>query len=184
MDNKNNLQTSPENTNDVENISKIRDILFGNNMNEYEKRFELLEEKLAKSVAENKQELDQKLSALDFFIKKELKSFGEQLTEEEEARERFDKKLLNNIEELEQTFKRFKQTTHENTSEDRQHFMEVTNGLGEQILSLKQSLQNRIDDNNNQLQTNKVDRSSLAIMLTDLAYQIAGENDTPKDKEQ
>ncbi len=179
MENKENLQqptTTP--SNDVENISKIRDILFGNNMNEYEKRFELLENKLAQSIIENKQELNKKLSVIDFFIKKELKKFNEKLKEEQETREEFDKKLLASSEEMEQTLKQFKQITKDNLLEDKAHFQEITKGLSEQISSLKQNLQERIEQNNNQLQTNKVDRSSLAIMLNDLAYKIAGDNDT------
>ncbi len=175
MENQNNIQQPT--TNEVENISKIRDILFGNNMNEYEKRFNFLEEKINRAIAENKQERDKKLSAMDFFIKKELQTFNTRLTEEEEARRNFDKKLLANIEELEQTFTRFKQTTNDNMSDDRENFKTITNDLSEQILLLKQNINERMEHNNNQLQTSKVDRSSLAIMLTDLACKLADENE-------
>ncbi len=179
MENKENLhQPAAAPAGDVENISKIRDILFGSNMNEYEKRFELLENKLSQSIIENKQELDKKFSAIDFFIKKELNTLNEKLREEEETRENFEKKLLTDTEELGRTFKQFQQAANDSLAEDRNYFKEITNNLNEQISSLKQNLQERIDKNNNQLQTHKVDRSSLAAMLTDLACKIADENDT------
>lgn len=170
--------------NEIENISKIRDILFGNNMNEYEKRFELLEEKLAQSVAENKIETDKKIAALDSYLKKELKILNEKLIEEEEARIKSDKKLLMDIESLEESLKKFKQSTSDSFSENYQQIMELSNNTNDQINALSKNLQTRLETSANQLQTNKVERSSLAMMLTDLAYQIAGENEPDNSESQ
>lgn len=177
------LDAMTDASNEIEDISKIRDILFGNNMSEYEKRFARLEDKLAQSISENKVETDKKISALDLFLRKELKSLGEQISEEEESREKSDKKLLAEIESLEQSLKKFKQATNDNFSEDRQQVMEMGNTLGDQISNLSKALQNRLEDSNSLLQTNKVERSSLAMMLTDLAYKIAGENETSEDEQ-
>jgi len=163
--------------NEIENISKIRDILFGNNMNEYEKRFDQLEEKLAQSLAENKTETDKKIAALDSYLKKEFRMLNEKLIEEEESRIKSDKKLLMDIESLEESLKKFKQATSENFSENHQQLMELSNSTNEQINALNKALQARLETTANQLQTNKVERSSLAMMLTDLAYKIAGENE-------
>ncbi len=166
---------------EVENISKIRDILFGNNMHEYEKRFESLEEKLNNSIMENRQETDKKISNLENFIIKEIKQLNEKLVEEEAARIKSDKKIIDELETLEENLKRFKQSTSDNFSDDRQHFLEFSNSISEQIAELNKSLQSRIENVSNSLQTNKVERSSLAMLFTDLAYSIAGEQNTDKE---
>jgi len=161
--------------NEVENISKIRDILFGNNMNEYEKRFEQLEQKLANSVQENRIEADKKINALETFLRKELKMLNEKNLEEESARIKSDKKIIAELEALEESLSKFKQSTADNFSEDREHFLQFSNSIGEQITELNKSLRERMEEISNQLQTNKVERSTLAMLFTDMAYNIAGE---------
>ncbi|UTW66303.1 hypothetical protein KFE94_16880 [bacterium SCSIO 12643] len=165
--------------NEIENISKIRDILFGNNMNEYEKRFEKLETKLALSVAENKAEADKKMASLEAYFKNEIKILNEKLIEEEDARKKSDKRILSDIESLEESFKKFKASTADNFSANNQQLLSLSNTMSDQMTELNKSLINRLDNSSNELQNNKVDRSSLAMMLTDLAYNIAGENESP-----
>ncbi|MGB0805541.1 MAG: hypothetical protein ACPGRC_02555 [Salibacteraceae bacterium] len=164
--------------NEIENISKIRDILFGNNMNEYEQRFEKLEEKLAQSVAENKADTDKKMASLEAFFKNEIKSINNKVVEEEESREKGDRRLLTEMDALEDSLKKFKQSTSDNFSESNQQLLDLSNRISDQIAELNAALLNRLESNTNQLQSSKVDRSALAMMLTDLAYNIAGENET------
>jgi membrane-associated HD superfamily phosphohydrolase len=166
------------NTNEIENISKIRDILFGNNMNEYEKRFEQLEDKLALSIAEGKAETDKRISTLENYLKQEIRQLNDKLTEEEEMRIKSDKKIISDLESLEESLKKFKQSTGDNFSAVNQQIMDLSNTTNEQLTSLRKALQDRLESASNQLQTNKVERSSLAMMLTDLAYKIAGESET------
>jgi type VI protein secretion system component VasK len=164
--------------NEIENISKIRDILFGNNMNEYEKRFEKLETKLALSVAENKAETDKKMASLEGYFKNEIKILNEKLVEEEDSRKKSDKRIISDIESLEESFKKFKVATADNLSANNQQLLDLNNAMSDQMTELNRSLINRLDNSSNELQNNKVDRSSLAMMLTDLAYNIAGENES------
>jgi hypothetical protein len=178
---KTNQETIP---NEIENISKIRDILFGNNMSEYEKRFELLESKLAESVAENKAETDKRISALEIYLKQELKQLNEKLVEEEESRIKSDKKIIAEFESFEESFKKYKQATSDNFSEVNQQIMELSNSTNDQLTSLRKALLERLELASSQLQTNKVERSSLAMMLTDLAYKIAGENESENPQSQ
>ncbi len=165
------------NSNEIENISKIRDILFGNNMNEYEKRFEQLENKLAQSISEGKAATDKRISTLENYIKQEIRQLNDKLNEEEESRIKSDKKIVADLESLEESIKKFKQNTSDNFSEVNNQIMELSNNTNDQLASLRKTLQDRLESAQNQLQTNKVERSSLAMMLTDLAYKIAGEND-------
>ncbi len=178
-------KVAPENNpNEIENISKIRDILFGNNMNEYEKRFEQLEDKLALSIAEGKAETNKRISTLENYLKQEIRQLNDKLIEEEDSRIKSDKKIISDLESLENSLKKFKLSTSDNFSAINQQIMDLSNATNEQLVSLRKTLQDRLETTSNQLQTNKVERSSLAMMLTDLAYKIAGENDIDEAKNQ
>ena len=175
-----NSKKSPEKLStpsEVENISKIRDILFGNNMSEYEQRFEQLEDKLAKAIAESRSDADKKIASLETLLKKEFKLLNDKVLEEEESRIKSDKKLMAEIESLESSLGKFKQQTSENFADVNQQIHQLNLELNEQLNQLKNTLQERMDASTSQLQNNKMDRSALAMMLNDLAYKIAGEQD-------
>ncbi len=106
------LENAP---NEIENISKIRDILFGNNMSEYEKRFKNLEDKLAQSVAEKKAETDNRMTSLESFFKNELKIANNKLEEADEARQKGDRKMLTEVEALEESLTKFKNAISESS---------------------------------------------------------------------
>jgi exonuclease VII large subunit len=176
-----NKESLDSGSHEVEDISKIRDILFGNNMNEYEKRFDLLEKKLAHSISENKEETEKKILSLENYLRKEFKLLNDRLQEEEDSRMKSDKKIIMEIESLEEGLKKFKQTTSDNFSEEHQQMHELSNSLNNKISELSKSLQERMESYANQLQNNKVERSSFAMLLTDLAYKIAGEQDSDQE---
>jgi len=125
-----------------------------------------------------------KIASLDSYLKKELKMLNEKFIEEEESRIKSDKKLLMDIESLEESLKKFKQVTNDNFSENHHQMMEFSNDTNNQITALNKALQARLENTANQLQANKVERSSLAMMFTDLAYQIAGENEAESAESQ
>src|SRR3984885_10504806 len=68
------------------NIDKIRDILFGSNMRDYEQRFSRLEEALKKESADLRDSTRRHLEALDTFVHKELSALQGRLTAERDER--------------------------------------------------------------------------------------------------
>src|SRR5438094_3400039 len=55
-----------------ENLDKVRDILFGAQLRDSDRRFSRLEETLAKQVTELREESRKRLDSLEAFLKKEL----------------------------------------------------------------------------------------------------------------
>src|SRR3974390_155448 len=64
------------------NVDKIRDILFGANMREYEKRFARLEEKLTKSSDALRDDLKKRFDSLESFMREEMESNNQRLKAE------------------------------------------------------------------------------------------------------
>ena len=68
------------------NLDKVRDILFGVQMRDYEKRFSRVEERLAKDIAEMKEDVRKRLEALEGYTKKEVESLEDRIKSEQETR--------------------------------------------------------------------------------------------------
>src|SRR5712692_4010154 len=64
-------------TAEVANVDKIRDILFGSQMRDYEKRFARMEDRLAKDAAALREDLKKRFDALESFAKQEIESVGQ-----------------------------------------------------------------------------------------------------------
>src|ERR1700735_5916501 len=63
------------------NVDKIRDILFGSQMRDYDKRFGRLEERLIKDAESLRDEMKKRFEALEGFVQKEIESLGPRLKE-------------------------------------------------------------------------------------------------------
>src|ERR1700734_3535805 len=68
------------------NIDKIRDILFGSNMRDYEQRFARLEEALKKESSDLRETTRRHLEALESFVHKELAALEVRLNAERDER--------------------------------------------------------------------------------------------------
>ena len=61
------------------NLEKIRDILFGAQAADFEKKFARLEERLLKETADSRAETKKRFDSLETFIRKEVESLAERL---------------------------------------------------------------------------------------------------------
>src|ERR1700728_3384732 len=74
-------------------VEKIREILFGSQIKNYETRFARLEEALARETSEIKETMRRRLESLEAFFKSETESLSARLKAERDERE----ETLNNI---------------------------------------------------------------------------------------
>ncbi|MBN1199348.1 MAG: hypothetical protein JXA23_08350 [Bacteroidales bacterium] len=177
-----NNQTNPNEAPDElenEKISKIRDILFGNNISEYEQRFKAVEERLNLSVSELSDDTSNKLKDLELFVKEELKTILTQLKQEESERNEAVRKLQKEFDTLEDKLARLKESTNDAHRDIRQFMKDKNHELETLFKQQMKEIKNHVDEDLNVLRTVKTDRSSLAILLTELAMKIAGKEDKP-----
>ncbi len=160
---------------EIEEIKKIRDILFGSNMNEYEKRFSLLEQKLNNSLEDARQENEKRLLLLEDYVKQELKSLQEMIAAEKEARMKNEKRTQEDIAHIEEQANIFAEKTTKKFSETRSQILELGKSLGDKMNQQEKKLSEKISSVDSTLQSNYADRSSLALMFTDIARKLSGE---------
>lgn len=161
----------------VENVDKIRDILFGNQMRDYERKFTRLEERIMKEVTRLREESDKRFDDLETYLNKEVESISMRLNNEQKARSEAEKLLGD---EMSKSFKLLEQKL---TDMDNQ-FSDTTRELRQQILDQSKILSSEISkkyDETNQtlersaeeLREEKMDRTALSSLLTELAIRIS-----------
>jgi len=151
------------------NVEQIRDIIFGGQMREYEKRFAEIEERLFRESAAMREELSERLTRLEAAIYQELKKLGESGLRERSERLQTTQSLENNVaslgENLNAQLKSLDQRSSQNLGEARQQLQDK---LSAAIAKATQQLQ----DLDQRLGHDKAGRVELATLLTDLAQRL------------
>ena len=68
------------------NLDKVRDLLFGGQMRDYDRKFARLEERLVKETSELRDDVKKRLAALEGYMKAEIESLSDRLRAEQDAR--------------------------------------------------------------------------------------------------
>ena len=89
-----------EEQNGGENVDKIRDILFGEEMRVYERRFNELDQRLVREQQKLKDELGSRLTKFEGFMKKEIEKLTEKDKQEKKDRVDAVKMLKDNLQEV------------------------------------------------------------------------------------
>lgn len=183
-------QSQPANGNDVEqpdigNIDKIREILFGGHMRDYEKRFTRVEERLTKESLDLRDDTRKRFDALEAFIKSEFAALVERLQAEQRTRDEAVLGLWRGVHETGQAFTAKLAEVSEQSaraqSDLRQQILAQSKELSEDIRQKQDEttalLQREVADLNH----GKTDRSSLATLLTEMALRLNNDLKMPAD---
>lgn len=165
-------------------LDKVRDILFGAQSREFEKRFSLLENRLLEESRALRQELIRSFDDLKAHMNQEVQGLIEQLHQEQGQR-------ATNIQDMGQVVKnvesQLSQRVTELTQQASNQFRTLGTDLQEQKAELMEQHQQAIDRIETQhrqavrdLQSEKTDRAALAEMLMEVALRLKV---GPKDSE-
>jgi len=165
------------------NIDKVRDILFGGQMRDYERRFQRLEERLIRDTAELRDEIRKRMAALEQFVKQEAASLADRIKTEHDERTDATKELARDARESAKAFEK-------KTGQLDDHIGRVQRELRQQILELQQRLTDdvgkkidevvvRVSKETGELRTDKADRATLAELLTEMALRLTNELSIP-----
>jgi hypothetical protein len=163
----------------VGNVDQIRDILFGTQMRNYEKRFVRLEERLSKELTQLREDTRKQFSALETFFKNELEELIERLAGEQKERTLRDEQLGAELEALSKALEAKAAELDEKltkTARDiRQQLLGQSKTLSDDIQAKYAELSASLEREAEDLRTAKLDRSKLSEMLTQLALNLTNE---------
>jgi len=160
----------------VENLDKVRDILFGTQIRDTERRFGRLEERLIKDTADLRDETRKRLESLEGFIKKEMSSMVDRLKAEQGQRGEAVKELATELKEQAKSFGQRSTELQEQLAEAqreiRQELLDQTKSLRDELAAAKADSAAELERATGELRTDKVDRASLADLFTQLAARL------------
>lgn len=167
------------------NIDKIRDILFGSQARDFDRRFSRLEDRLIKDVAEMRDETRKKLDALEDYIKNEVKSLTERLVSEQNSRLDSARELSNELKELSHNFDRKVTNINEqhakSESDLRQQILTQSKNLTEEIQKRHSDALSNLERESSEIREDKADRTAIANIFTEMAMRLTNDFKLPTE---
>ncbi len=160
-------------------VDKIRDILFGPQIKNYEARFARLEETLARENAQIKDMMARRFESLEGFVKKETEALASRLKAERDERAEAARDLARDLKSASETLTKkiveLDNKTAEAQSGLRQDLLAESRKLMDELRRRTDDITSLLEKRATELRTDKADRSLIAALLADMAMQISGE---------
>jgi hypothetical protein len=168
------------------NVDKIRDIIFGSQMRDYEKRFSRLEQRLTADAQALRDDTKKRFETLEAFVQKEFDSLSQRLKAEKSERGEAVKELTREFRETAKTSdKRLSQIDDQLAKEAaalRGQLLEQSKQLAAEMEAKHRAVSSELDREAQALRTDKADREALADLFTEMAMRLKNELKLPKAK--
>ncbi|MBT8446158.1 MAG: hypothetical protein HKO62_04585 [Gammaproteobacteria bacterium] len=162
---------------DDKNVDKIREILFGGQMRDYDQRFELLEEKLAQQFQSLQQDVRRDLDALEDFARMEVERLGESQQKEKQERAEALETVAGSVDllgkEIERKFAEVENSLLRDGSDLRGALHDARKALSDDLKGVRTEVLDLIQRENSALQAGKVSRTEMSGLLNDLAVRLS-----------
>ena len=160
----------------IGNLDKIREILFGGQIRDYEKRFRRLEERLSQEGVQLRDELLQRVKSLEDLLMSETEGLTEKMKLERQERYEANQDFIREINSLKTEINnRFVQLDEQFSKDIKQLRQQFQNQLQELIVQFRQQKDNLtllIRQEVAQLKEEKLARSDLAAFFTEFALRL------------
>ena len=170
---------------DVEgNVDKIRDILFGGQMRDYEQRFAELEKSLNQSVDRLGRDLEKRIERLDTFARREIDKLTEQVKAEKKDRVADSKRGAGDVKELtdqvETWFAEVDDQLATEAKDLRTSIHEQHESLSRLINETHEQLNDMLTAQSRSLTESKLAKEDLAGLLSEVALRLQNDFKLPK----
>jgi chromosome segregation ATPase len=166
-----------------ESLDQVRDILFGGQMRMVDTRLRGLEERIAQEHEALRNELDRKLTQLEESSQKEFAAQKERLAAERTKRaddlKALSAELKESLKNLERRHTKFEEATSQADAEVRDHLMKQSAAFSAELARTSERLTSELARAESSLRNDKVDITSLAGTLTDMAARLTGGDRAP-----
>jgi hypothetical protein len=160
-------------TTDAPGVDKIRELLFGNQMQDYDRRFSLLEDRFQQKLRDLEGESARSLANMESSLKKQMESIAGQVRQEQDLRGEADKELGRSLrEQIQGLEKRVGQLSDQVAGLER----EFTERLGHETQALRDEMRRRNEEARatiermfSELSNVKTDRNLLAGLFVEIA---------------
>jgi hypothetical protein len=185
VDTPGNSENLPASSSEAGNVDKIRDILFGGQMRDYDRRFARLEERLIRESTELREENKKAVEALETYVKKELEALIGRLQNEQQSR---DSSIQSVTSELHDTAKALESKlsqldNYASTAQRhlREQLLDQSKTLNEEIRRRYEDVATLLQREVSELNHQKTDRAALSSLFTELAMRLNQDFNLPAE---
>lgn len=165
------------------NVDKIRDILFGSQMKDYDTRFRRLEESLLNQTAEIRETSRRRADAFESYVKKELEALQSRLKAERDERSesiKLQSRELQGLgESLQQKLRDMEDRSSENDRGLREQLLQQSKDLLDEMRARHNEIASLVERRSEDLNASKTDRAMLAALFTEVAMRLNDEFKIP-----
>jgi hypothetical protein len=169
------------------NVDKIRDILFGSQMRDYESRFARLEETLIKETLEIRETNKRRFEQLESYIRKEFETVQTRLKAERDERSEVASQQSRELKELNESLsRRIRDLDDRETNVERSlrsDLLQQARELTEEIRARHDEMASVLEKRVGELRDGKTDRAALATLFTEVALRLSDQFQIPGDEE-
>lgn len=166
------------------NVDKIREILFGGQMRDYEQRFQDLENRLTRNIELMSSNFEKRVDRLDAFAKREIEKLVEQLKDERKARREDGKQGAKEYKELTQQVESWYAELEEQIGSETQDLRGTLQEQGEELAAMIHDTHEQLSKNlaaeTRSLADDKLAREDMAALLTEVALRLKKDFKLPK----
>lgn len=166
-----------------QNVDRIRDILFGSQMRDYDGRFQRLEERLAAEANNLRADVGKRLEAIEAYMRGESESLGNRLNTEQSERgqavERINRDLAETTRHLNERITNLDNQIAKELRDLRQLMLDQTKALSAEIKEKHDTLRAGLDHEAQQIRGAMTGREALAEMLSELSLRLKNEFRVP-----
>ena len=177
------LETTNEALPEDGSIDKIRDILFGVQVRDFEHKFAKLEERFGRDLESLREDTRIKLDQLEEYVSKEISALTDKIYEEQDLRS---DAIKNVTSEMQRTFSDFEsklaafgERVTKNEIEIRSQILEQSKSLSDSIQRRQDEIMSSMEKETRELRDDKADRAALADLFTEMAIRLSGEFNLP-----
>ena len=161
------------------NLDKIRDILFGAQAREHDRRFAQLEQHLIREASDLRNDLKRRFESLELYIKKEVDALTSRLTKEQEVRGESVTNLTQDLTQLAATLEDKARLLDMQVTQVQAHVLqqltEQTSELATDVRARHAEATSALNQAVHDLRAEKTDRATLAAILLEASQRLSSD---------
>jgi hypothetical protein len=166
-------------------IDQLRDVIFGGQIREYERRFARMEERLAKELAGVREEVRDRGTALERYVRDEVESMTVELRASQQSYtadgQRLSQFVVDSAKSAEDRISALNDLVTKQHRELRAQLLEQTKTITYDVQRRHAELLARLAHDAGELRDGKTDRAALSALFMEVALRLRGDSVVPRE---
>jgi DNA repair exonuclease SbcCD ATPase subunit len=167
------------------NVDKIRDILFGSQMRDYEKRFMRLEDTVTKAIETLRDDMTKRFDTLSNYMKEEADSLSQRVKAEKAERNENAKEMAREMKDgakaIEKKLSQLEEQMSDGHTELRTKLLEHSKSVSAEIDKLRRDTTAALNREVDVLRDEKTDRAGLADLFNEFSLRLKNKFELPEE---